>query len=264
MSNNPRQFAKSVLDTLHVYRPVRSLYQQAFGQEARKTHATLRQFYSQFIAPGDLVFDIGANVGIYSEAFESLGAKVVAVEPNPDCVAEIKRNTRRDSVMTIQAAVSDEVGCGTLMLTDCSRWGSMSEEWIEKASCSERFGGAAWSRRIEVPTVTIGDLQSQFGQPRFIKVDVEGYEVKALTGMSEQPEFLSFEFNTENMAIVSACLDCLSPDSSFNFVMGAPPARLELAEWVDRREIQAVLGKIAVLYFGDVMVKAPFASQPAP
>lgn len=261
MPNTPRQFAKSVLDRLHVYRPVRSLYRQTFGQEIANTEATLRQFYTQFIAPGDLVFDIGANVGLYSEAFQSLGAKVVAVEPNPDCVAEIKRNTARDSVMVVQAAVSDHVGQGMLMLPDRASWGSMSAEWIEKAQSSERFRGAAWSRQIAVPTTTIEKLQKDYGRPRFIKVDVEGYEVKALAGMSEQPEFLSFEFNTENMGMVSQCLDRLSPNSSFNFVMGAPPARLELAEWVNRKEIEGILGKITVLYFGDVMVKAP--SKPA-
>lgn len=264
MSNTSRQSAKSFLDKLHIYRATRRIYQQAFGHEARKVQTILRGFYSQFIGPGDLVFDIGANVGIYSETFEWLGAQVIAVEPNPECVADIKRNTRRGSVTVVQAAAADEVGQGTLMLPDQASWGTMSPEWIEKAQCSERFAGATWSRRIGVPTVTIDSLQADYGKPRFIKVDVEGYEVKVLAGMKEQPEFVSFEFNTENIEAVPQCLEHLSGDSLFNFVIGAPPARLELIEWVGRKGIESMLRKINMLYFGDVLVRRPTARwQPA-
>src|SRR5690349_1606371 len=38
-------------------------------------------FYSQFVHKGDLCFDIGANIGDWSVVFLSLGASVVAVEP---------------------------------------------------------------------------------------------------------------------------------------------------------------------------------------
>ena len=48
--------------------------------------AAMDELYSQFIKPGDLVFDIGAHVGDRIASFRRLGAKVVAVEPQPSMV----------------------------------------------------------------------------------------------------------------------------------------------------------------------------------
>src|SRR3954471_20046 len=47
-------------------------------------------FYRQFIKPGNLVFDVGANVGNRVEVFLKCGAKVIAVEPQPNCVDILK------------------------------------------------------------------------------------------------------------------------------------------------------------------------------
>ena len=47
----------------------------------------MRDFYADYIHRGDLVFDVGANVGIYSEIFTELGANVIAIEPKPYCTS---------------------------------------------------------------------------------------------------------------------------------------------------------------------------------
>ena len=51
----------------------------------------MRAHFSQFICPGELVFDIGANTGHLTQVFLSLGARVVCVEPHPDCVKALKK-----------------------------------------------------------------------------------------------------------------------------------------------------------------------------
>ena len=53
----------------------------------------LDRFYRRFIAPGDLVFDIGAHLGDRLAAFARLGARVVAVEPQPTFAAALRRRT---------------------------------------------------------------------------------------------------------------------------------------------------------------------------
>jgi 16S rRNA A1518/A1519 N6-dimethyltransferase RsmA/KsgA/DIM1 with predicted DNA glycosylase/AP lyase activity len=61
-----------------------------FKHDYWKTHIHgLREFYRPFIPKGSLVFDIGANVGEYTQAFLDLGARVVAVEPNPDLARKL-------------------------------------------------------------------------------------------------------------------------------------------------------------------------------
>lgn len=83
---------KLLLDDKSRNAQVGVIYRAVYGREAGKHREKLRKFYSQFLSPGDLVFDIGANVGVYTEVFSSLGSRVVAVEPNPIYVRYILFN----------------------------------------------------------------------------------------------------------------------------------------------------------------------------
>ena len=47
--------------------------------------------YRRFVGPGDLAFDIGSHVGDRIGAFRRLGARVIALEPQPDCVRVLVR-----------------------------------------------------------------------------------------------------------------------------------------------------------------------------
>ncbi len=49
----------------------------------RDHHRAMDALYGQFVRPGDLVFDIGAHVGDRVSSFRRLGARVLAVEPQP-------------------------------------------------------------------------------------------------------------------------------------------------------------------------------------
>ena len=72
-------------------------------------------FYAQFVEPGGLCFDVGANYGMKTEVFLHLGAKVVAFEPQRDCMDELKsRLGRHPQLVTIDAAVGSQSGTGTL------------------------------------------------------------------------------------------------------------------------------------------------------
>ncbi|HWR92744.1 MAG TPA: FkbM family methyltransferase [Desulfobacterales bacterium] len=55
------------------------------------TRRRLRRFYGQFVRPDELAFDVGAHLGSRSRAFLDLGARVVAVEPQPQCAAYLRR-----------------------------------------------------------------------------------------------------------------------------------------------------------------------------
>ena len=51
----------------------------------------MRRFYRPFVPAGGLAFDIGAHTGNRLHAFLALGARVVAVEPQPELVARLER-----------------------------------------------------------------------------------------------------------------------------------------------------------------------------
>ncbi len=66
----------------------------------------MNRLYRQFVQPGDLVFDIGAHVGDRVAAFRRLGARVVAVEPQPALVRTLRLLFGRDAAVTIEVDCS--------------------------------------------------------------------------------------------------------------------------------------------------------------
>src|SRR5215471_11002322 len=84
-----------------------------YGQPARA--AAMDRLYAQFIAEGDLAFDIGAHVGDRVASFRRLGARVVAVEPQPALHRALRLLHGRDAGVTlIRAAIGRVPGRATM------------------------------------------------------------------------------------------------------------------------------------------------------
>ena len=78
-----KQFLRELLYDTRFFLPVRSSYQHLFDRRRLALRTKMRDLYGPYVRRGDLVFDVGAHMGTYTEVFVELGAKVVAVEPNP-------------------------------------------------------------------------------------------------------------------------------------------------------------------------------------
>ncbi|RQW97721.1 FkbM family methyltransferase, partial [Micromonospora inaquosa] len=63
--------------------------------------ARMDAFYSRFVSAGDLVFDIGSHVGDHIGSFRRLGARVVAVEPQPLCLRALRAIYADDDQVTL-------------------------------------------------------------------------------------------------------------------------------------------------------------------
>jgi FkbM family methyltransferase len=142
------------------------------------------------------VFDVGANIGERTRVLLSLGARVVAVEPQPNCVALL--HEIRDERLSIEAvALGAEKGLAPLRVATASTISSMSEGWIESVKRSGRFPEHEWGERLTVDVTTLDALVERYGVPDFCKIDVEGYESEVLNGLSRPLPILSFEFTPE-------------------------------------------------------------------
>lgn len=250
--------ARLVLNT-PVYQPSRKIYQMLFHREAWDQWKRRKTFYRQFVRQGDLVFDVGANVGEYALTFLSLGASVVCVEPNPNCLEALSRIRPRGRMSIEAVAIGGAHGTGTLKFGKESALSSMSDEWIHTAENACRFKNqrCIWDSGVQVEISTLDQLMAKYGEPQFVKLDVEGYEKEALSGLSRLPKQLSFEFNSEWLENTRECLGLplFSQESTeFNLVVGQPD-HLQLETWVSR---DCVLQKLAWLKedcFGDIMVR---------
>jgi FkbM family methyltransferase len=133
------------------------------------------------VKPGDVVWDVGANVGVYSELFcERVGrdGQVVAFEPLPESCERIRERVPNcDWLQVENVALGDTDTVGRLVT------GSESVENHVETETDMRNGEAG-----SIPvTIWRGDtICDRLGQvPNVIKVDVEGFEEEVLKGMSK-------------------------------------------------------------------------------
>src|SRR5258708_18399669 len=109
MQEGKRKIKSSVRERLYgtpLFFPVRMAYQYIFDRAKLVDRMQMRAFYAPFVRRGDLVFDVGAHFGKYAECFTSLGATVVAIEPNPSCCQTLHQLPRSRNLRLENYAVA--------------------------------------------------------------------------------------------------------------------------------------------------------------
>ena len=194
-------------------------------QERYRAHR-IQRFLAPVARRHELAFDIGANIGEWSAVLRKLGCRVVAVEPQADCVAEMDRRFAGDAeVVTVQAAVADWIGSGDLRpSTTSSTHASMSAEWRRTAMEKGYMPPEVWLEPIEVPVVTLDSLIERHGLPAYCKIDVEGFEPQALRGLSHRIGGVDFEFHRELVEAVERCVKRLDQLCDYRY-------RIFVGEW---------------------------------
>jgi FkbM family methyltransferase len=182
------------------------------------------------LRPGDLVFDVGAHVGNKANVFLAQGARVVCVEPQPRCIAALRHRFGKHDRVTIVAGGLGACA-GNLTLSICSHADTIStfnEDWKKG-----RFAGHVWDKQVDVDVTTLDLLVEKYGQPHYCKIDVEGFELEILRGLSRPIRFLSFEYAIEFVSVTTGCVQRLVDLGYRRFnVSRGESARLALTEWV--------------------------------
>ena len=224
-----------------------------------------RRFYGQFVGPGDLAFDIGAHLGDRVQAWTDLGARVVAVEPQPHLMTVLRRlYGHSPDVALVQGAVGAEAGTAELLINRRNpTLSTLSAEWATTVAASPRFPGERWDERVAVEVTTLDALIAIHGVPRFCKIDVEGFEESVLAGLSQPLPCLSFEFISETGDRTLACLDRLEALGTYRYNVAPGEARRLLFDsWYGRNDLVKWLeGRGAEEGSGDIYARhVPFRS----
>jgi FkbM family methyltransferase len=240
---------RGVLRSLRIY----------YGNGERR--GAMDRLYGQFIRPGDLVFDVGAHVGDRVAAFRRLGARVVAVEPQPALVKTLKVIYGRDRAVAIEpVAVGRSAGTLELKLNvDNPTVSTVSNAFVAAADGAPGWAGQAWTRSIRVPVTTLDALIAHHGTPTFIKIDVEGFEAEALAGLTRQVAALSFEFTTIQRDVAADAIErCAALGyTRYNAALGESQALVH-ARWQSAQEIARWLAELpAEANSGDIYARLP-------
>ncbi len=251
-----RIFLKS-LGLLPYLKVIKEKYFPSEGQKLEKSLIPMRlSFYQQFITKGDMCFDIGANIGNRTKVFLALGAKVVAVEPQKECVRFLEiRFGKKISLEKCALGKSD--GKGMIFISETAEISSLSKDWISVVSKS-RFKDKQWNRAEEIDISTLDKLISLYGTPRFCKIDVEGFEEEVLKGLSQPIQVISFEYTLpERLVNIKNCLDQLSRIDAFecNYTKGEI-MKLESANWISKEELLTEMERLSMSsLFGDIYIR---------
>ena len=142
----------------------------------------LSAWMDENLSEGEVVLDVGANVGYFSLlAAKKVGpsGRVISFEPAPEFVAAVERNARLNAYTNIDihpVAASDAQGEIDLYVAHGSNLGMTTTEEI-----------AGYTSKVTVKCVRVADQVDAALWPRIrlVKVDVEGDELRALRGMEE-------------------------------------------------------------------------------
>lgn len=207
-------------------------------------NAAMDALLGRFVTPGDLAFDIGAHVGDRVSSLRRLGARVVALEPQPGPARAIRLIHGRDPDVTlVPAAAGAAEGTVELLINSANPTVSTaSADFVRAADGAGGWEGQVWDRRVTVPCRTLDGLIADHGVPAFVKIDVEGFEADVLAGLSRPLAALSFEFTTIQRDVARACLRLLAAlgPYRFDYALGESH-RLVLGDGVDAEAMAAIL-----------------------
>ena len=212
------------------------------------------------VKPGDLVFDVGLNIGDKSEVFLSLGAKVVGFEPQIECYNySVSRFSNNNNFVAENVALDNKVGTEKIFIASYHTISSMSEKFIRETK-KERFTEFNWNNERIINVDTLDNMIEKYGKPNYIKIDVEGYEYNVISGLNTPIDLISIEFNAElcqeTLKTIDFIDDLNSGKTEFNYQYTVND-HFKFSNWITKEEIKNYLSSVNdfKIEFGDVFCR---------
>jgi FkbM family methyltransferase len=158
----------------------------------RDYEAEVTAALESLVGEGDVVMDVGANLGYHTVALSRLvgpDGHVVAVEPDPDNLRLLRENLRLN-------------GCENVTVVACALGAAASTAKLSICPHNRGYQGLvdlARSRTFIEVRVRRADEVLERRQPSLVKIDVEGGEPQVLAGFSPKPPRIIFEFSTPQL-----------------------------------------------------------------
>ncbi|MDY6853506.1 MAG: FkbM family methyltransferase [Thermodesulfobacteriota bacterium] len=190
--------------------------------------------FLSLISKGDLIFDVGANIGLFSLLAAKQSIQVVAFEPSVKIWSQLKTNIQinemEDNIIAVNKAVSNE--SSTVLFFE-SRHGNQGVGRIFSFGDSKNI-----SETYRISADTLDHFAYKYGIPQLIKIDIEGAEWLALKGarrimrLKEAPKFF-IEFHPQEIEYIDGsieeCIQLFLENGYFSYQL------LDITNYYDHR-----------------------------
>ena len=206
-----------------------------------------------------LVFDVGCNIGEKAHKFLQLNAKVIGFEPQPKCVKTLLRRFEGNNKIIIEPiGIDKEKGVSVIYEASHNTISSMSMDFINTVK-KERFSDYKWGGKIEINVDTLDNMILKYGKPSYIKIDVEGYELNVLQGLTIPIDIISIEFTPELCQTSVDCIEYLEKingECVYNYGYREDSV-FKFDNWLNKNDLFSYIKSIRDFKyeFGDIYIK---------
>ncbi|WP_245243316.1 FkbM family methyltransferase [Pararhodobacter sp. SW119] len=195
--------------------------------------------YRGLLQPGDLVFDVGAHVGTRTRMMRRCGARVIAFEPQPAFARFLRRSLPRDVVLVEAALGPDETTAEMSVSRRHPTVSSLRASLPREAQAMPGFEHVRWDARAQVRMTSLDRMITEHGLPRYVKIDVEGFEPEVLSGLSHPVPMISIEYLPGLPEVSQRAADMIAALGNYEFnVVRGENAGFEWTTWRDREALR--------------------------
>jgi FkbM family methyltransferase len=169
-------------------------------------------------------------------------------------------------ITIIKKGLGETAGEKEFHLSEDSTLSSFSDTWINAVTNTSRFKDKKWLRTVRVSMTTADELIAKYGRPAFIKIDVEGYELEVLKGLSQAVGMISFEYTVPEQP--ERAIQCIAEIEKHNRLIECNYSIGEdlvwaLPQWISREEMVRLIRskEFQSTSFGDIYVRTSQNAQ---
>ena len=180
------------------------------------------------------------------------------VEPQAHCQEVLRRLFGKNGRFTLVTdALGAQSGEARMFVSDALVLSTLSADWVSRMRETRRFGDLEWNSTIKVPVRTLDSLIAEHGYPAFCKIDVEGFELEVIRGLTLPVRAVSLEVVSEHAGPIIEALDRIDRLAEYEYNYSVSESMtMSLERWIDGARIRRFIrSEVGPDTFGDVYAR---------